>query len=198
MGKLALLVLVSCFVQVAAETIDHQCDQSMCRGVIPVRGGHDCWFGDDLPAACADGYEVEDLSNVTTIYDSASGMTFRYFACCPPGYTSPLLQECTDRVCSSSAGGTGKDCWADGPNEPMTCDGDDFPFPRKTGAEVFHHSRWYSHYICCRTSDGTPPLKRSLAIAEGIRTALGSLGLCCCLILTLGIALLTKDQVAHV
>jgi hypothetical protein len=95
MEKLAfLLVLASSFVQVAAETAEYQCDQRKCRNT----SGFDCSFVDSPHAAvCANEYEVQDVSNVTTIYDPVSGTTFRYFTCCQPGYTSPpALQECTE------------------------------------------------------------------------------------------------------
>jgi hypothetical protein len=179
--------------QVAAEVVD-QCDQTKCQSAPGIFGDeYDCWAveGADSwkPYACADGYEAQDLSNVTTIYDPPSGTTFRYFTCCPPGHTSsPILEECTDKVCASRAANPKeKDCWADGVNEPMTCDGDDYKFPRKTGGRVKYHSKWYSHYLCCKTSDGTPPLQKSHVIFEGLLAALGGLGLCCALILIFGI-----------
>jgi hypothetical protein len=95
-----------------------------------------------------------------------------------------VLVQCSDTACSSVAGAYGQtDCWADAPSEPMTCDGDVYTFPRKTGAKALFNSRYYSHYICCTTSDGSPPLDRNLLVAEGVRLALGILGLGCSLVL---------------
>jgi hypothetical protein len=72
------------------------------------------------PFICPDEYEVQDLLNVSMIYDISSNTLFHYYTCCPPGQNSSMLeQECTDKVCSNADGKGGNDCWADGLNEPM-------------------------------------------------------------------------------
>ncbi len=178
------------------EALANRCDPSKCRSAAPgiFEASHNCWAVNSGPKdnwkldACSDGYEAQDLSNVTTIHVVQTNTTFLYYTCCPMGVNPSVLDQCSDTACSSVAGAYGQtDCWADAPNEPMTCDGDVYTCPRKTGAKALFYSRYYSHYICCTTSDGSPPLDRNLLVAEGVRLALGILGLGCSLVLILGI-----------
>jgi len=196
MRRLIFIFLIALVVAAEdAEASSHdQCDETKCRSPGIFGEEYDCWAVDDpqtwKPYACADGYEVQDLSNVTTLYDPQSNATFRFFTCCSPGYrSSPMLEQCTDTACSSGSTFGETDCWADGPDEPMTCEGDVYPYPHKTGAKVLHYSWYYWHYVCCKTSSGTPPLNRTLVVAEVVRIVLGSLALFFILILVLGICL---------
>jgi len=122
---------------------------------------------------------------------------FEHYACCnmnfgeeAPDVNSFAPEGCVYDACSSfsmTGIGRGTDCWADGPMEPMTCDSDVYKNPRKTGRMGLQDSFYWSHYMCCDTDDGTPPLQRSIVIAEWFRISFASFGLICTSILVASI-----------
>ena len=182
---LCLLLVLSDSDTASAQQAELQCDESKCRDLYFL-GGYGCWARTQNASdayTCADDYEGQAILTVPTVNHSEA--IYQYYTCCPQGYSGPLDQECTDTTCSTP-GLVGFDCWADGPFEPMTCAGDVFKYPRKTGYTFPFYAWSYSQFICCKTNDGTPPFQRRLVIAESVALAIGSLGLCTCLIFILG------------